>query len=153
MQPDRELETWRLQWQAEEAVPADLRQRVTRAIRKRRRGLYAALAVTVTYGVGLPVWAIASSRAEVAVLAAAVWGFIAITWSVAWRLDRGLSKPVAMTTVAFLEFSVLSGERRRRGLAAASILYVIIAVCDLVWIYQTRPQPPGVAAFLTSTGL
>lgn len=150
MQTDSELEMWRRQWQAGTAVPPDLKQRVEREIRRRRYGVVGAIAVTIAFGLGVPAWAIASRRADVAVLAVAVWVFIAITWTVSWRLSRGLSKPAAATTAAYLDFSILSCQRRRSSIAAASVLYVVMLTFNLVWRYQAQPTPPGVWTFLTS---
>jgi hypothetical protein len=150
VQPDTELETWRRQWQAQEGVPLDLRQRVEHEIRMGRLGLVGAIAVTVSFGLGVPAWAIVSHRADVAVLAAAVWVFIAINWTVSWSLGRGVSRPVATTAAVFLDFSILSCQRRHRTIAAASVLYVAMLTFNLAWLYQSQPMPLGVWPFLTS---
>ena len=150
MLPDTELQAWREAWQAQEMVAPGLRERVAREIRRRRLGFAGALVVTLVFGIGIPAWAIVSRRADVAVLALAVWAFLAIAWGVSWNLSRGLWKPVAATTAAFLEFSILSCERRRQGIVAGSVLYAVILTFNLSWVYQTAPAAPGVAAFLLS---
>jgi hypothetical protein len=152
VQPDTELETWRRQWQAQDTVPLDLKQRVQREIRMRRLGLLAATIVTATFGLGIPAWAVLSRRMDVAVLACAVWMFIAISWAISWRLGGGASKPVAATTAAFLDFSIESCQRQRRGIAAAGGLYVAMLAFNLAWVYHAEPQgmQPGVWEFLTS---
>lgn len=151
MKPDIELETWRRQWQAQDGVPPDLRRRVERDIRLRRVAVMSAVAVTVIFGCGVPAWAVVSRRADVAVLAAAVWIFIAINWAVSRRLHRGLSGPVAATTAAFLDFSILTCQRHRRAIAAAAVLYAVMLTFNLSWIYLAQPTPIGIGAFLTST--
>jgi uncharacterized membrane protein YbhN (UPF0104 family) len=149
VQPDTELETWRRQWQAQDGVPLDLRQRVEHEIRMGRLGLVGAIAVTVSFGLGIPAWAFVSRRADVAVLAAAVWVFIAINWTVSRSLGRGVSRPVATTAAAFLDFSILSCQRRHRSIAAASVLYAAMLTFNLAWVYQAQPMPLGVWLFLT----
>jgi hypothetical protein len=150
MEPDTELDTWRRQWQAQDVVPEDLRRRVERELRwKRVEGLMSIL-VTLVFGLGVPAWAIVSRRVDVAVLAVAVWIFIGINWMVSWSLGRGISKPDASTTRSFLDFSILSCQRRRRAIAAASVLYAGMLIFNLLWVYQARAAPPGVLAFLIS---
>jgi hypothetical protein len=150
VQPDIELETWRDQWRAQEGVSPDLRRRVERDIHLRRVAFVASIVVTVIFGCGVPVWAIVSRRADVAVLAAAVWIFIAINWVVSSRLHGGLSAPIATTTAAFLDFSILNCRRQRSAIAAASALYVVMLTFNLTWIYWAQPMAGGIWAFLTS---
>jgi hypothetical protein len=150
VQPDTELETWRRQWEAQETVPQDLRQRVERELRLNRIGRAAEVAVTVIVGLAVPGWAILSHRANAAVLTAAVWIFIAICWTVSLSLTRGLSTPLAATSLAFLDFSILACRRRCRAIAAASVLYIPMLSFNLTWIYHTLPDRPGVWVYLTS---
>jgi hypothetical protein len=152
VQPDTELETWRRHWQAHDAVPQDLRQRVEREIRRARFGVAAAVAVTVIFGVGVPIRAILSRRADDVVLAIGVWVFIAINWIVSWSLSRGASKPAAATTASFLEFSLLSCRRHHQAITAAAILYAAFLTFVLAWNYHDVAQrtPVGLWAFLTS---
>jgi hypothetical protein len=150
VQSDPELETWRREWQAQNLIPVDLAERVDREIRVQRYGVALALLVSAAFGITVPVWAVVSGRPEVAVLAAAVWLFIALNWIVSWRLGRGLSRPPARTTAAFLEFSILSCQRRRQAIVAASVLYAVMLVFNLTWIYQAQLGAPGLWPFLTS---
>lgn len=76
--------------------------------------------------------------------------FIVISWTVSWSLGRGVWKPVATTTAAFLDFSILSCQRRRRAVAAASVLYAAMLTFNLAWVYQAQPMPLGIWVFLTS---
>jgi hypothetical protein len=152
VQPDAELDTWRRQWQSHDAVPRDLRRRVEREIRMARVGVVLAVAVTVIFGFGVPTWAILSRRVDVGVLAVGVWGFITINWMVAWSLTRGASKPVATTTAAFLDFSVLSCRRHHQAIVAAAVLYAAFLLFVLAWKYHELAQQTSLAfwPFLTS---
>jgi hypothetical protein len=148
---DPELELLRGEWQTSESIPPDLMRRVQREVRSRRIGFAAALLVTLSFGLGVPAWAVISGRTDVAVLAAAVWVFIAMNWTVSLRLERGLEKPVAATTAAFLDYSILLCERRRLGIAAACVLYAAMLTFNLAWRYQAAPVPPGLWTYLLST--
>ncbi len=154
MEPDVELDTWRRQWQTESVVPADLKQRVERETRLMRRFVAAEILVTVVIGGGSFAWAALSRRTDTAVLAAGVWVFIAMAWTMSWMLRRGAWTPVSSTTAAFLDLSILRCRRKRDAVAVQSVLYVMILAFDLVWIYFERAQrmPVDPRAFLT-TGL
>jgi hypothetical protein len=149
-QGDSELDAWREQWHAQNALTDDLRRRVEREIRVLRRGLFAAIGVTIVFGLGIPLWALVSRRLDVVVLAAGVWVFIAITWIVSVRLNRDLSRPATATTAAYLEFCIANCRSRRSAIAAAGVLYAVIFTFDLAWIFQTRARPAELSEFLTS---
>ena len=150
MQPDTELETWRRQWQAHHHVPADLQRRVEREIRHAKRGLRAAIAVTVFFGVGVPLRAFLTRQPDDIVFAIGVWVFIALTWVVSLRITRGASQPAAATTAAFLEFSILSCRRHLAGISAGAVLYVIFLafIVGLNYLEASRETPIGVWAYL-----
>ena len=150
MQPDPELETWRRQWQAHQSVPADLQRRVEREIRDAKRSLMAAIAVTVVFGVWVPLRAILSRRPDDIVLAIGVWVFIALAWAVSLRIRRGASQPAAATTAAFLEFSILSCRRHLAGIWAGAVLYVIFLtfIVGSNYFGASREAPIGVWTYL-----
>ena len=125
MQPDPELETWQRQWQADRSVPPDLQRRVAREIRGAKIGLVLSVAVTLVFGIGVPLRAWLTGRPEDVVLAIGVLAFIALTWLTSLRITRGATKPVAETTAAFLDFAILSCRRTLAGIAAGAMLYVI----------------------------
>lgn len=154
METDTELETWRLEWQAEDFVPPDLRRRVERDIRHRRLSLWASVAVTVLIGGGTTVWAVASGESALLQVLPAVWIFIAITWATSIQLDRmrGSSKPLAGTTAAFLEFAIHSCRVRRHAIAVAAVLYAGFIAFMLAWEYRqlAAEAPLEVGAYLTS---
>ena len=152
MQPDSELEGWRRQWQTDEVIPHDLRQRVERETRNLRRGIYAQIAVTAVMGGGSAGWAMVSQRPLAVALAAGIWFFIAIAWATSLGLSRDIVRPSAATAAAFLDLSIRRCRRRLQGLTAQAVLYVLILAFDLVWIYhfvsETQPMDPW--AWLTS---
>lgn len=153
MQPDIELETWRGQWQSQETVPPDLQRRVEREIRLARVSVLVAVIVTFAFGIGVPAWAVTSRRTDVMVLAIGVWVFIVVSWIVSLRLGGAAgARPVAATTAAFLQFSIVGCERRRQAIAAAAALYVTMLAFVLAWKYHESIQhaPIDLWTFLTS---
>ena len=146
---DLELEGWQRLWQSQPAS-IDLRQKVEAGNRAMRHGLMLEIAVTLLMGGGSLLWAIASERAEVLVLAVAVWGFIAIAWTASILLRRGVWQPAASTTAAFLNVSILRCERGLQAIAVQAALYVAILAFDLVWLYWYL-QETDVWTFLTRT--
>jgi hypothetical protein len=134
--PDLELEAWREQWQAESKVPADLRRKVARGTRNMRLMLALEVLVTVTIGGGSILWAALVPRAEMFVLACAVWIFLAAAWSFAIVSRRGTWSPAALTTAEFVGLSI----RRCRGRLAAMRfgvwLYFAEVVFCLAWLYR-----------------
>ena len=115
MEPDPELESWRRQWQTDEVIPQDLRQRVERETRNLRHGIYAQIAVTVVMGGGAAGWAVVSQRPIAVALAAGIWLFIAIAWATSLGLTRDIARPSAATTAAFLDLSIQRCRRRLQG--------------------------------------
>ena len=149
MQTDTELENWRRQWQAQD-VPADLRRRVDREIRDARRGTLLSTAITVLFGVWMPIRAARSGSPDDVVLMVGVWAFIALTWIVSWRITRGASRPAAGTAAAFLEFSILSCRRRLAGFSAGAVLYVVFLtfVSALNYREAIRETPIDIGSYL-----
>jgi hypothetical protein len=151
--PDLELESWRAQWQADAEVPADLRRKVGRDTRHMRILLALEVLVTVTIGGGSIVWAALEPRAEMFVLAAAVWMFLAAAWTFAIVTRRGAWSPAAVTTADFIELSI----RRCRGKLAAMRfgvgLYFAEMVFCLTWLYRDParrvPAPAIIFAVVT----
>src|SRR5262245_10590562 len=103
MELDPELKTWRRQWQTDEVIPPDLRDRVERETRNLRRARYASIAVTLVMGGGSAGWAVVSQRPIAVALAIGVWFFIAVAWVISLGLSRDILKPSADTTAAFLD--------------------------------------------------
>ena len=154
METDNELETWRLEWQAENFVPPDLRKRVERDIRRHRLSFWASVAVTILMGGGTTLWAAVSGESSDVLVVAAVWLFIGITWATSIQLERmrGSSKPLAETTAAFLEFAIHSCRVRRQGIAVAAALYAGFFSFMVAWKYRqlAAEMPLDVGTYLTS---
>lgn len=144
---DLELERWQRQWRAQQVVPFDLAKSVEAGTRNMRRGVIAEIVVTVVMGGGALTWAVAARRADVIVLAIAVWFFISIAWTASTLLRRGAWQPVTATTSAFVDISILRCERNLQAIAVQAGLYVVILVFDLVWLYVYRAES-SVAEFL-----
>ena len=77
--------------------------------------LAAEVLVTVTIGGGYTLWALLAPSAEMAVLAATVWVFLAAAWTFAVWNRRGTWAPASRTTAEFVRLSI---ERCERKLAA-----------------------------------
>jgi len=153
MMPDLELKEWCEQWQAEARVPADLRRKVARGTLYMRLMLASEVLVTLTIGGGSILWAVQEPRAEMLVLAGAVWIFLAAAWSAAIVSRRGTWSPVALTTAEYVALSI----RRCRGKLAASRfgvwLYFAEMVFCLSWLYRVParrvPGPAIIFAVVT----
>jgi hypothetical protein len=139
-EPDLELEGWRRQWQADDAVPSDLVKRVDAGTKSMQRGLIAEILVTIVIGGWGLGWAIASRRPEVVVLAIGIWILIAIAWIASMLLRRGAWQPVTATTTAFVEVSILRCQRSLQAIWIQMVLYVVILIFDLVWLYNYRAE-------------
>jgi hypothetical protein len=137
---DLELERWQRQWHAQDAVPLDLAKTVETGTRRMRQGLIAEIVVTIVMGGAAIGWARASQRADVMVLAIAVWIFIAVAWVASLLLRRGAWQPVTATTAAFVEISILRCQRSLQAIAIQAILYVLILTFDLVWLFFYRGE-------------
>ena len=137
---DLELEGWQRQWQATETVPADLVRAVEAGTRALRLGRISEIVVTIVMGGGALGWALASRRAEVMVMAVAIWIFIGVAWILSTLLRRGTWQPVTATTTAFVEVSILRCERSLQAVWIQAVLYVVILVFDLVWLYNYRAE-------------
>jgi hypothetical protein len=138
MSLDPELDTWRRQWQADNAVPADVRRRVERDIRWMRLGFVSAVAVTVIFGGGTTAWAIVSPEADILVVAA-TWVFIAAAWAVSLTIEGGLGqwKPASANTAAFVDFSIRRRVATRRAIVSAAVLYAAFAAFMLAWRFHS----------------
>jgi hypothetical protein len=148
MEMDLELERWRRHWRAQETGDPDLVKMVEAGTRNMRRGLIAEVLVTVATGGGALGWALAARRADVVVLAIAVGIFLVIAWTASILLRRGAWQPVAATTSAFVDISILRCERNLQAIAIQAALYVVIMTFDLVWLYVYRGES-SVSEFLT----
>jgi hypothetical protein len=136
MTANSELAAWQRLWQRESAVPADLRARVERQSRWMRIQVAGEILVTLLMGGATTGWAILSWQADVAVLAAATWVFLAAAWGFSVLSRRRCWSPVALTTAAFVDLSI----RRCRGSIAVTtfgaVLYFAELLFCLAWVYR-----------------
>ena len=152
MTGDPELDAWKRQWQARDAVPPDLRERVEREIRSARYQLVVPIAVTAVFGGTTLASAILSSERAVIELAVITWGFITITWLTSIVLSRRFGQrriPAATTATAFMDFAIQNCRSKRAGITAAAVLASIFMAFMLAWRYQ--PLANGsIGAYLRS---
>jgi hypothetical protein len=155
MELDLELDGWRREWQADTAGTIDLTARVERETRRMRYILIGDILITVILGGGTIAWAAVSRRSDLMVLVGGVWTFLAIAWLMSWVLRRGAWTPLAATTAAFLDLSILRCRRRREATYGQCALYVAILSFDLWWIRTYNPPHAAmdVVAFLTTPAL
>jgi hypothetical protein len=151
-QPDIQMNAWRLQWQAQEAVPVDLRKKVERQSRHMRAMLIGDIVVTVVIGGGSISWAVMSPRMPVLILAVVVWLFLGAAWSFALANRKGAWHPGAQTTAAFLDLSIRRCRGKLRTSAFGVILYLCEALFGLAWVYRELAQqaPLPLVTFLIS---
>ena len=107
-EPDRELEDWSRQWQADRSAPVDLRKMVEAGTRHMRRGRVGEVAVTIVMGGGSLAWAVSSQTPELIVLAIGIWVLLAFAWTASLLLTRGAWEPASSSTAAFLEISMMT---------------------------------------------
>jgi hypothetical protein len=135
MNTDMELEIWREQWQSDASIPADLQRKVDRQSRQMKIGLIANIVVTAAMGGGWTAWALLSKDSGIAMVAMAVWFFVAVAWTFVLRINRGLWRPSAVDAATFVNLSVKRCEAVLQAVWFAGILFVAEAVFDLSWIY------------------
>jgi hypothetical protein len=136
MNVDAELETWRRDWQTVAPAPADIAARVARQSRRMKLAIYGDLLVTVSMGGGAMVWAILSRLPEVALLASAVWIFLAAAWAIRVVTTRGNWSPSASDTRSYLELAVRRSTAALRMLRLVSLLFAGEMAFNLTWIYR-----------------
>ena len=160
MKPDMELEAWREQWQADAAVPANLRRKVERGSRNMRLLLAAEALITVVLGGGSTLWALVEPRTEMVVLSAAVWLFLVSAWTFATINRRGTWSPLAASTAEFVDLSIRRCQRRLASSAFGAVLYSVEMAFCLAWLYwdpaRREPLPAiifGVATPIFVAGL
>lgn len=138
MTADQELMAWRAQWKEPNAAVElpDLAARVKRQSRNLRLMLACEVLVTVVIGGGSLVMAVREGSAEMAVLAAATWAFIAGAWGFGLWNRRGTWAPAALTTIAFLEISIKRCRGAIRATAFGMWLYVVEMAFCLGWIWH-----------------
>jgi hypothetical protein len=133
---DPEIREWQQEWQDAAPIASDLRKRVEHHSRMMRLMLVSEVLVTVVIGGGTTAWAVRSGERPVAVLAVAVWIFIAIAWGFGLWNRRGLWVASDATTAAFLELAIRRCQSRLNAARFAGVCYAVILMFDLAWVYQ-----------------
>lgn len=144
MIPDRELDTWRREWNTLQTDVPDLADLVRRQSFRMRLVLAAEVAVTVGIGGGTVLLAIISGERDVWVLALATWTFIAFAWGFSIWNRKGAWRPAAQTTSEYLAVSIRRCETTLRSLIFGVALFAVEMVFCLGWIYHRT----GNAAFM-----
>ncbi len=155
MEADLELDSWRRHWHRQEVALPDLKDLVERQTRRMRLWVVGEIIVTVVFGGGSLTLASIYRQTDIFVLAAGIWIFLAIAWTLSFLLRRGAWAPVTATSSAFLDLMILRCRRRRESIVAQCLLYAVILTFDLVWIYVARESSAAdsVLAFLMSGGV
>jgi hypothetical protein len=148
MNLDTELEAWRSEWQSEAAVPANLRQRVERQSRWMRLMIAGDVMVTVVIGGGTIGLAWRAPQADMVLLAAATWLFIAAAWAFRLMLNRGLWSPGEVDTAAFVELLIRRCRAKLAGTVFGGVLYICEIVFCLGWIYAHSAAHTPLLAWL-----
>ncbi len=151
MNADIELDDWRQQWQAETAIPLELRAKVEKQSRWMKIGLAADVVVTVVFGGGTIAWASRSPHPDVVLLTLATWSFLVAAWAFALAVHRHNWAPSAENTVTFLDLSIRRCRARLASVWFGAGLCISELVFYLGWINyhdSIRQQPLG--TFLSS---
>jgi len=145
MNPNAELDTWRLLWQAQanRPVAADLRDRVARETRRKKLALIAPVIVTIAIGGWIASRAMVSARLEDVALAIETWLFIAVIWIGCLWIDRGTWRPLSQTTSAFVDLSIRRCQSTLTGLRFALFLYIGQLLFILLWQFRYSSMAPS----------
>jgi hypothetical protein len=143
MNTDVELEIWREQWQAETAVPVNLRRSVERQSRLMKIGLLADALVTIVMGGGTTAWAFLSPEPGIGLVAIATWLFLAAAWVCVLMVNRGLWAPSALDTATFVDLSVRRCQSALTTTWFAAGLFVSEVAFGLGWGYKHSVQERG----------
>jgi len=136
MSMDAELETWRRDWQAESAVPPDLRGRVERQSRWLKIAIAGDVLVTVVIGGAVTTLAVRAPQADMLALAAGTWFFIAAAWFFRITVSRGLWSPEAISTAAFVDLSIRRCRAQLKATVFGALLYVFQMAFCLGWVWR-----------------
>lgn len=151
MNLDTELEAWRREWQSEAAVPPDLRRRVERQFRWLKIGIAIDILVTVLIGGAVILLAVRDPRPDMLALVAGTWTFIAAAWAFRFTVTRGLWKPAALGTAAFVDLSIRRCRAQIQAAGFGAGLVVVEFAFLLGWIHHHSAPRAPFAAWLFGT--
>jgi hypothetical protein len=155
MSTDFESESWRRQWQARSTSTADadavgrLRRRVLRETRWLKLSLVFPILVTLVVGGWITSRALRTGETLDVLLAVEAWIFIVVIWIGALWIARGTWRPLADTTVAFVEISIRRREANLRAATFGACLYVAQLLFGVVAIGAASTA--GIVSMLTSS--
>ena len=130
MSADGEMESWRRQWQGAATPRADaeaveqLRRRVVRETFWSKWGLVFPALVTLWTGATVVTPALRSGQGVAFLVGVESLVLIVALWVIALLLGRGTWRPLADTTVAFIDVSIRRREAYIRGAVVGACLYV-----------------------------
>ena len=113
----------------------DIRKMIERETLKFKLGFMPPIAVTVIACGGSLISAYRSGHADIAVLAAGIWGLMIIMWWFVIKIYRRTLSPHTATATAYLDLYI---ERRRKDLVlirASVLFYGAVYVLVLSWRY------------------
>ena len=151
MNVDLELENWKSLWQTDVQVPADLREKANRQLRRMRTMLVADIGVTVVMGGAAIAWAMTPKQPPVRLLASWVWMTLIAAWLFRWFNDRGNWTGAAPNTEVFLELLQRRYRASLRSLKFGYALGVVQLLFSSAWVYfeLNRNAPITILQFLT----
>lgn len=151
--PDRELETWIADWQEEPELGAEVREAIHRRVRRRGVGLALLTAFELAFAAAMLVFLLRfalthphpSDVATMSGLSLLVVGALAFgVWN-----RRGVWRPSAQTTAAFLDLAIVRCRRRLRSVRFGYGLLATEVVLFVPWLgFHLATDPPG-ASWLT----
>ncbi len=135
MNVDLELENWKSLWQTDVHVPADLRKKAQRQLRRMRIMLAADVCVTVVMGGAAIAWAVISKQPSVRMLATWVWMTLIAAWLFRWLNDRGNWTGAAPNMEAFLDQLQRRYQSSLASLNFGYVLGVVQLLFSSAWVY------------------
>jgi hypothetical protein len=135
MNLDLELENWKSLWQTDVRVPAGLREKANRQLRRMRVMLIADICVTVVMGGAAIAWAATSKQPSVRMLATWVWMTLIAAWLFRWLNDRGNWTGAAPNTEAFLDLLQRRYKSSLGSLQFGYVLGVVQLLFSSAWVY------------------
>ncbi len=151
MNVDLELDEWKSLWQTETEIPADLRHKANRQLRRMRIMLIGDVAVTIVMGGAVIAWAITSKEPPVRLLASWVWLTLIAAWLFRWFNDRGNWSGTAPNTEVFLQLLQRRYRATLRNMKFGYALGAVQLLFSSTWVYfeLNRSGPITVWEFLT----
>jgi hypothetical protein len=156
---DDELQEWMADWQDQAAPSPQALERIRRRVRRQSLGMALVLAAELILAAGALIFLLHFAlRHPDPMDVTAMAGFsLLVLWVTAFSLwnRRGLWRPAAETTDAFLALSIDRGRRRLRSLKAGGWLLAGEVALFIPWIWyrlHRRPAAPSLGDALAAYG-